>query len=68
MEARGIPVAAIITEPFAHIFAQNAQLLGAEKLRPIVIPHPLAALEEKEIRERAEQAAKRVAAMLTGES
>ena len=67
LEARGIPVAAVITEPFARVFAQTAGLLGAEDLRAVAIPHPLAALEEKEIRTRAEQAVEQIAARLTGE-
>jgi hypothetical protein len=67
LETRGIPVAAVITEPFAHVFAQTAGLLGAEGLRAVAIPHPLAALDEKEIRARAEQAVKQIAARLTEE-
>lgn len=66
LEARGVPVAVVITEPFDHIFAQTARLLGADGLRPVVIPHPLAALEEQGIHARAEQAAEQIAALLTG--
>jgi len=67
LEARGIPVAAVITEPFAHAFAQTARLLAAEELWAVTIPHPLAALDEKEIQARAEQAVEQIAARLTGE-
>lgn len=68
LERRGIPVAAVVTEPFARAFAQTAELLGAPDLRCVVIPHPLATLEEPEIEERIEPAVEQVVALLRGSS
>ena len=65
-EKRGIPAAAVITEPFVLTAAAIAELAGLPGYPHAVIPHPVGSLTAAEVRERAEAIAPRVAELLLG--
>ena len=67
-EKRGIPAAAIITEPFVLTAAAIAELAGLPGYPSAVIPHPVGSLTPAEVRARAEAIAPRVAELLLGVS
>ena len=59
-EARGIPTAAVGTEPFVDEAIEQAQLLGMPDYRALLIPHPIQLLTTAELHARAEAAFERV--------
>jgi hypothetical protein len=65
-EKRGIPAAAIITEPFVLTAAAIAELAGLPGYPAAVIPHPVGSLTAAEVRARAEAIAPRVVELLLG--
>jgi hypothetical protein len=65
-EKRGIPAAAIITEPFVPTGLAMAELSGLPGYPCAVIPHPVGSLNPAEVRARAEAIAPRVAELLLG--
>ena len=65
-EKRGIPAAAVITEPFVLTAAAIAELAGLPGYPHAVIPHPVGSLTAAEVRERAETIVPRVAELLLG--
>jgi hypothetical protein len=67
-EKRGIPAAAIITEPFILTAAAIAELAGLPGYPTAVIPHPVGSLTPGEVHARAEAIAPRVAELLLGVS
>ena len=50
---RGIPAVAVITEPFVPTVRAIQATRKAQEPRFVVMPHPLANLTPKEVRERA---------------
>ena len=65
-EKRGIPAAAIITEPFVPTASAIAELSGLPGYPVAVIPHPVGSLTAKEVIDRADAIAARVADILLG--
>ena len=65
-EKRGIPAAAIITEPFVPTALAMAELSGMPGYPCAVIPHPVGSLDADEVRARAQAIAARVAELLLG--
>ena len=63
-EKRGIPAAVVITEPFRPTAAAIAELAGLPGYPLAVIPHPVGSLTAKEVTERADAIAARVAEIL----
>ena len=57
LEGRGVPTAVIVTDAFLHEADVQRTALGAERLDPVVITHPLSTLTEEEIVARAAEAA-----------
>ncbi|MCY3845419.1 MAG: hypothetical protein OXH69_17990 [Acidobacteria bacterium] len=57
LEARGVPTAVIVTEAFLHEANVQRTALGAERLEPVVITHPLSTLTAEEIAGRGAEAA-----------
>ncbi len=57
LEAAGRPTAVIVTSEFLHEAELQRDMLGMSDLGPVVIEHPLSTLTDKEIEERARQAA-----------
>ena len=56
----------IVTDAFLHEADLQRTALGAELLRPVVIPHPLSTLTSGEIAARAAAAAAGIRRVLTG--
>ncbi len=65
MEGRGVPTAVIVTDAFLHEADVQRAALGAERLEPVVIKHPLSTLTDEEIAERGADAASGVRRVLT---
>ena len=65
MEVRGVPTAVIITAAFAREAEVQRAALGADRLEPAVITHPLSTLSEDEIQARAEEAVQQIQTVLT---
>jgi hypothetical protein len=65
-EKRGIPAAVVITEPFVPTAVGIAKLAGMPTYPHAVIPHPVGSLSTAEVRQRAEDVAAAVEAMLLG--
>lgn len=63
-EKRGIPAAAIITEPFVPTAQAMAELSGVPGYPCAVIPHPVGSLDPDEVQARARAIAPRVAELL----
>jgi len=57
LEERGVPTVAIVTDAFLHEADVQRTALGAERLEPVVITHPLSTLTDEEIAGRAAEAA-----------
>ena len=60
LEERGVPTAVIVTDAFLHEADVQRAALGAERLEPVVITHPLSTLTDEEIAARAAEAVARV--------
>ena len=65
LEARGVPTAAIVTDAFLHEADVQRTALGAERLEPVVITHPLSTLTDEEIAGRGNEAAAGARRVLT---
>ena len=63
-EKRGIPAAAIITEPFMPTAEAIAVMSGLPGYRVAVIPHPVGSLNHAEVMARGEAVASRVLDLL----
>ena len=63
-EKRGIPAAAIITEPFVPTAEAMARLAGMPGYPVAVIPHPVGSLDPSAVAARADQIAPRIEALL----
>ena len=61
-----MPAAVIVTDAFLHEAGVQRTALGAERLEPVVIAHPLSTLTGAEIAARALDAARGVRRVLTG--
>ena len=66
MEQAGIPSATICTDRFVHTGGAMAQMWGAPDYPTIYMPHPIENLTREQLRERAEELAPTVVAILTG--
>lgn len=65
-EKRGIPAAAIITEPFIPTATAMAELAGLPGYPVAVIPHPVGSLSPAEVIARADAVSARVTQLLLG--
>ena len=66
LEERGVPTAVIVTDAFLHEADVQRAALGAERLEPVVITHPLSTLTEEEIARRGVEAAAGARRVLAG--
>jgi len=67
LEERGIPTAVIITAAFVREAELQRAALGADRLDPVVITHPLSTLSDDEIQARAAEAVTQVRTILLGQ-
>jgi hypothetical protein len=65
LESRGIPTAAVGTEPFIDEALEQARLLGMPDYRMILIPHPVQLLTTDELHAHAAAALGRIVERLT---
>jgi hypothetical protein len=65
LEKCGIPTSTVVTTGFHKSARLEAQALGAPALSLVVIPHPVAHLTVKDVRELAEAAFESIAAALS---
>ena len=61
-----MPTAVIVTDAFLHEADVQRAALGAERLEPVVITHPLSTLTEEEIARRGVEAAAGTRRVLVG--
>ncbi len=61
-----MPTAVIVTDAFLHEADVQRAALGAERLEPVVITHPLSTLAEEEIARRGVEAAAGTRRVLVG--
>ena len=66
LEARGVPVAVIVTSEFVHEAKVQREALGMTGVVPVVIEHPLSSLTDQEIAARAAAALPQVLAVWQG--
>jgi hypothetical protein len=64
-EARGIPTAAVGTEPFVDEAIEQAQLLGMPDYRALLIPHPIQLLTTEALHARADAVVEQIVTRLT---
>jgi hypothetical protein len=65
LERRGIPTAAIATEPFLDEALEQARLLGMPDYRLVYVPHPVQLLSTSALHELADRAFPEIVARLT---
>ena len=65
LERRGIPTAAVGTEPFADEALEQARMLGMPDVRMVFVPHPVQLLSNAELAALAEGALDEIVARLT---
>ncbi len=65
LERRGIPTAAVGTEPFLDEALEQARLLGMPDYRMVLVPHPVQLLTHDELVARADDAFDEIVARLT---
>jgi hypothetical protein len=68
LEARGIPTVAIHTSVFMNSAIAHAKAFGRPDLRFVEVEHPIAAISDEELRQRAVKFVNSVAAVLVGEA
>ncbi len=65
LERRGIPTAAVGTEPFADEALAQARVLGMPDVRMVFVPHPVQLLADAELAALADAAVGEIVARLT---
>jgi hypothetical protein len=65
LEERGIPTAAVGTEPFVDEALQQARALGMPDYRMVLVEHPIQILTKDQVAARAEGAFEAIVAHLT---
>jgi hypothetical protein len=65
LEERGIPTAAVGTEPFVDEALQQARALGMPDYRMVLVEHPIQLLTMDEVHARADRAFDAIVAHLT---
>ena len=65
LERRGLPTAAVATEPFVDEALEQARLLGMPDYRLVYVPHPVQLLSAEELRGYADRALAEIVARLT---
>ena len=66
VEKAGLPSATICTDRFTHTAAAMAKMWGAADYPTLFTQHPIENLNQEQLRQRAEELAAEVVAVLTG--
>ena len=64
-ERRGLPTAAVATQPFVDEALEQARLLGMPDYRMVYVPHPVQLLSAEELRGYADRAFEEIVGRLT---
>lgn len=64
LEQRGIPTAAVGTQPFADEALEQARVLRMPDYRMVLIPHPVQLLTTDEVHARADEALDQIVSRL----
>ena len=65
LERRGLPTAAVATEPFVDEALEQARLLGMPDYRMVYVPHPVQLLGLEELHGYADRVFEEIVARLT---
>jgi hypothetical protein len=65
LERRGLPTAAVATEPFVDEALEQARLLGMPDYRMVYVPHPVQLLSLEELHGYADRVFEEIVARLT---
>jgi hypothetical protein len=65
LERRGLPTAAVATDPFVDEALEQARLLGMPDYRMVYVPHPVQLLSLEQLRGYADLAFDEIVARLT---
>lgn len=65
LEARGVPAALVVTEPFAAVAARFAPTVGVPDYPSAAVPHPISSVGDDELRKYAAAITGEVADLLT---
>ncbi|MBW3593024.1 MAG: hypothetical protein KY396_04965 [Actinobacteria bacterium] len=65
LERRGIPTAAVGTEPFLDEALEQARVLGMPDVRLVLVPHPVQLLSDEDLDALADRALGEIVARLT---
>ncbi len=65
LERRGVPTAAVATEPFVDEALEQARLLGMPDYRMVYVPHPVQLLSLEELHGYADRVFEEIVARLT---
>jgi hypothetical protein len=65
LERRGIPTAAVATEPFVDEALEQARVLGMPDYRMVYVPHPVQLLTLEQLHGYADQAFDQIVERLT---
>ena len=65
LEARGVPAALVVTEPFVAVAERFAPTVGAPGYPPAAVPHPISSAGDDDLRKYAATVADKVADLLT---
>jgi hypothetical protein len=65
LEARGVPTAAVGTEPFVDEALEQARVLGMPDYRMVLVPHPIQLLTTEELHRYADGAVDEIVERLT---
>ena len=65
LERRGVPTAAVGTEPFLDEALEQARVLGMPDVRLVLVPHPVQLLPDEALDALADRAVDEVVARIT---
>ena len=65
LEARGVPAALVVTEPFVPVAARFAPTVGAPGYPSAAVPHPISSVSDDDLRKYAAAVADEVTDLLT---
>jgi hypothetical protein len=68
LERRGLPTAAVATEPFVDEALEQARLLGMPDYRMVYVPHPVQLLSVEELHDYADRVFEQIVDRLTSRS
>ena len=65
LEARGVPTALVVTEPFVEVADRFAPTVGAPGYPSAAVPHPISSADDDDLNKYAAAVADEIADLLT---